>query len=141
MVGGANNPRQKQSEKERTAQLLVEHHNLQPAVHSYSYIAGGDCFFDCMEYLTGVPSLAIRELVILTLRRAMSECVSTAINMAIQVASNRLGLGRSMTPQEYMAILTRSAEEGGMWAGRTVSGLSAGHISNDLDSNSPERHN
>ena len=120
-VGGANH-KQRQSEKERTAQLLADHHNLQP-VHSYRYIVG-DCFFDCMEYLTGVPSLAIRELAMLMWRHAMSKSVDTAVATAVHIATNHVGQGRSMNPEDYITQMTKSAAAGGLWADSSAVTLS-----------------
>ena len=113
MVGGANN-KQKQSERELTAQLLARNHNLQP-VHSYRFIVG-DCFFDCMEYLTGVPSLIVRELAMLMWRHAMSKCTDTAVATAVHIATNQVGQGRSMNPEDYIIQMTKSAAVGGLWA-------------------------
>ena len=69
-----------------------------------------------MEYLTGVPSLIVRELAMLMWRHAMSTCTDTAVATAVHIATNQVGQGRSMNPEDYITQMTKSAAAGGLWA-------------------------
>ena len=62
-----------------------------------------------MDYLTGVPSLAVRELAMLMWRHAMSKCADTAVATAVHIATNHVGQGRSMNPEDYITQMTKSA--------------------------------
>ena len=49
-------------------------------------------------------------------QHAMSKCADTAVATAVHIATNHVGQGRSMNPEDYITQMTKSAAAGGLWA-------------------------
>ena len=91
------------------------------AVNNYCYTVRdcytvGDCFFDSVEYLTGFPSLALRNAAVDALHSALSTSDEIALNNTLEIIRSRTTHGRRLTYTAYCMGMRKSAIDGGLWA-------------------------
>ena len=102
-----------------TSTLLLSVHNL-TAVHNYAFV-NGDCFFDSLEYLTGIPSQVTRRAAVKFLKLAVARGDESAIAIVRNLKDNSTVHSRGvLTFQQYTSLMARSAANGGLWADATI---------------------
>jgi exonuclease III len=88
------------------------------AIWDYGYTAG-DCLFDCLEFVLGIPSTHIREASMARLRTELALGYDEAITIAMEILRNPIS-GMNNRPHhdfsEYLTKMAISANQGGLWA-------------------------
>jgi hypothetical protein len=86
------------------------------AIHNYRF-NHGDCFFDCLQWLTGYASLNIRVLAIMQMQHEVANTNDDkALNNMLNINALAASKGGNMTPQLYIEGMKKSATKGGLWA-------------------------
>ena len=77
----------------------------------------GDCLFDSLEFLTGIPSLTIRQLAVSHFRSQLAQGQPNAVHFAAEIMNSPHTHGlQSIDMNTYFQRMSVSAADGGMWA-------------------------